>query len=70
MQEEDLKQNNDTFNMFLRYSINDLKKEGTCYVFTMEQVERIKEIFPNVIVKENECGYTLKLRKEDRKWLY
>ena len=67
MQEEDLKQSLDNFTMFLRYSITDLRKDGICYVFTNEQVERIKEIFPNVIVKKNECGFTLKLRKEDRK---
>lgn len=57
------------FNSFISNSVQELKKFKICYVYTIEQVEIIKKaIFKklkrNVIVEQNECGYTLKLKKD------
>lgn len=58
------------FNSFISSCIQELKKERICYVYTEEQVEVIKKaIFKklkkNIKVEQNECGYTLKLKKEE-----
>lgn len=58
------------FNSFISNSVQELKKEKICYVYTMEQVEVIKKaIFKkykrHIKVEQNECGYTLRLKKEE-----
>ncbi len=53
--------------MFCKKSAKELEKYGLIYVFNKEQVEEIRKLVPDVVVKENECGYTLTLPRVDVK---
>ena len=64
MEEKELMQiEQDYFTPFIKKTITELKQYGLCYVFTKQHIEEIKKKFPNVTVSENECGYTLEMKK-------
>ena len=59
-----------TFNAFISSCIQELKKERICYVYNEEQIDIIKKAIQKrynkkIICIPNECGYTLKLKKEE-----
>lgn len=70
--DKDLKEdlaNCDYYSMFIKKSIKELKTNGLCYVFSKEQVDEIsKYIKINLIVEKNECGFTLKINRNKRKY--
>ena len=53
------------------YSTKDLKANGICYVFYQYQVDEIlKYIKTEVVVKNNDCGFTLNIPRKHRKEVY
>lgn len=60
------------FNSFISSCVQQLKKGDPCYVYTQEHIEIIKKAMlkktkKDIIVEQNECGYTLKIKKEVNK---
>ncbi len=49
------------FTQFMKEIIKELKEEKTCQVFTKEQVEVLKEVFTNAIIRKNDLGYLVRL---------
>lgn len=70
--DEDLKDDYagcDYYSTFIKKSIRDLKIDGICYVFYQDQVDEIlKYMKVPVVVKENECGFTLNIPRNKRKY--
>ena len=57
-------------NNFINQCLNQLKQEHVCYVYTEQQKDEVlkKCVTQNIEVKQNECGYTIKMiRKRVRK---
>ncbi len=66
MEEETAKRENN-YTHFIKESIRDLKTTGHCYVYNMDQVDEIiGRINKETIVETNECGYTIKIKKDRR----
>lgn len=61
---EDIKKSKETYNHFIKECIKDLKKNRFCYVYNKVQLQEILERFEEeTIVEENECGYTIKVKR-------
>lgn len=66
MEEETAKREN-TYTHFIKDSVRDLKVNGHCYVYNKAQVDEVlKKIDKETIVEINECGYTIKIKKDRR----
>ena len=66
MEEDKAKREND-YTHFIKESIKDLKISGHCYVYNKAQIDEIlKRINKDVIVETNECGYTIKIKRDRR----
>jgi phosphoribosylaminoimidazole carboxylase (NCAIR synthetase) len=58
---EDIKKSKETYNHFIKECIKQLKTSRYCYVYNKDQLNEILERFgEELIVEENECGYTIK----------
>ena len=58
----------DYFNQFVKFAISDLKNNGVCYAYHIDQVKEIKKIIKdNIIVEETEYGFTLRMPRKNRK---
>lgn len=60
------KYSEETENNFFKQIVNDAKKElkkkhGTAYLFSMDQVECLKEYYPNLEVKYEDHIYYVRL---------
>jgi phosphoribosylaminoimidazole carboxylase (NCAIR synthetase) len=61
---DDIKKSKETYNHFIKECIKDLKTSKYCYVYNKEQLnEVLKRFDKNTIVEENECGYTIKVKR-------
>ncbi len=59
----------DYYSTFIKSAIKDLKTNGICYVFHKYQVDEILKYMKNeVIVKDNDCGYTLNIPRNKRSY--
>lgn len=59
----------DFYNQFIKISINDLRKNGICYVFHKYQVDEILKAFNQPVnVMQNECGYTISIPRNKRNY--
>lgn len=61
------------FNSIISDSVQELKKGNICYVYTEEQANAVKKVIykklkRKIEISKNECGYTLRLRKEKMLW--
>lgn len=64
---EDIKENEDLYNHFVKECIRDLKSQKLCYVYNREQLEEVRKRYKGeTIVEENECGYTIKIKRNRR----
>ena len=62
---EDIKKNEDLYNHFVKECIRDLKSQKFCYVYSKEQLDEVRRRFKGeTIVEENECGYTIKIKRK------
>ena len=51
------KSKQDYFSSFIKSAILDLKSNGICYLYDIEQVKELKKIIKReVVVKEIDCG--------------
>lgn len=61
---DDIKKSKETYNHFIKECIKDLKRSRYCYVYNQEQLnEVLKRYEGETIVEENECGYTIKVKR-------
>lgn len=61
----------DYYSTFIKSAIRDLKANGICYVFYDYQVKEIlKYIKTEVVVRNNDCGFTLNIPRKHRKEVY
>ena len=71
--DEDLKEDYTTcdyFSNLIKKSIKDLRVDGVCYVFSQAQVDEIvKYMKVPVNISKNECGYTLKIKRNKRDYV-
>ena len=57
----------ENYTHFIKECIRQLKKEHCCYVYSQEQInEVVKRFDGEVLVGKNECGYTLKTKRDRR----
>lgn len=67
MEELETAKRENTYTHFIKDSIRDLKVSGHCYVYNKEQVDEVlKKINKSTIVETNECGYTIKIKRDRR----
>jgi ribosome maturation protein Sdo1 len=60
----------DYYSMFIKRAMSDLKFDGVCYVFNKEQVNEIVNYMKTKVdVEENECGFTLRIPRNKRKYV-
>lgn len=61
---EDIKKSKENYNHFIKECISQLKTTKYCYVYNKEQLDEVLErINQDVIVEENECGFTIKIKR-------
>jgi hypothetical protein len=59
----------DYYSTFIKSAIKELKTNGICYVFHKYQVDEIlKYMKADVVVKDNDCGYTLNIPRNKRNY--
>lgn len=58
----------DYYSSFIKSAIRDLKNNGICYVYHINQVKEIMK-YTNVPITtiQNECGYTLSIPRKYRR---
>ena len=61
---DDIKKSKEVYNHFIKECIKELKKNRHCYVYNQAQLNEVLERFEGeTIVEENECGYTIKVKR-------
>jgi len=67
MEKLDKGQREENYNHFIKECIRDLKATGHCYVYNKDQINEIlNKLNQDIIIEDNECGYTLKIKKDRR----
>lgn len=58
----------DYYHQFVKNAVSDLKANGICYVYYLDQIEEIrKKIKVEITIVKNESGYTLSIPRKYRK---
>lgn len=61
---EDIRKSKENYNHFIRDCLKQLKSSKICYVYNKEQLEEVKKRYSGeILVEDNECGYTIKIKR-------